>query len=107
MANKRVNPYQQLFRQIPKPFRSRYFFVLLLFFSWMIFADRHDFWTQWKLQKSVQRLQQDKAYFTKKIKEVRQYQWDMEIHKEKYAREKYYLQKKNEDVFIIEKKKEE
>lgn len=101
MAIRRPSPIQIFMKQIPAPFRNRYFLFLILFFGWMIFFDKHDLWTQWKLSGSVQRLEHDKEYYEAQIEDVREDLLNLELNKEKFAREKYYMQKSNEDVFII------
>ena len=103
----RNNPLQPLLDQIPGPFKNRYFIVLALFAGWMIFFDKHDIITQWRLQNTVDKLEEDKAYYEGKIKEAQQKRLDLEVNKEKFAREEYYMQKKNEDVFIIVDEEEE
>lgn len=100
------NPLQALLEEIPAPLRNKYFLVLIAFFAWMIFFDKHDFITQWQLQRTVDKLENDKEFYSKKIKESEQDRFDLEANREKFAREHYYLQKANEDVFIIRKKEE-
>ena len=106
MANQN-NPLQPLLDRVPAPFKNKYFLVLVLFVFWMVFFDRSDMLTQWRLQNSVEKLEEDKVYYSKKIKEAQQERLDLEVIKEKFAREKYYLQKQNEDVFIIQKPEKE
>lgn len=101
---KSQNPFNGLASSIPAPIRNRYFLVLALFFAWMTFFDRHDLMTQWKLSKSVERLEYRKAYFSNKIVETKENKKEIESNREKFAREKYYMHKKDEDVFIIQKK---
>ncbi len=95
------NPLQSLIDQIPKPLRNKYFLVLTVFFAWMIFFDKHDFLTQWQLQNTVDQMEEDKETYTRKIEEAKQDRLDLEINKEKFAREQYYMKKKDEEVFII------
>jgi len=90
-------------QQFFKPFGNKFFLVLVLFFGWMIFFDKHDVLTQFRLQRSVNQLEEDKTYYSEKIQEAYQAKQDLEVNKEKYAREKYFMKKRNEDVFIIEK----
>lgn len=97
----RKNPLQPLLDQIPAPVRNRYFLVLVFFFAWMIFVDKHDVWTQWKLARTLQHLKGDKKYYENKIIEVKQDKLDIERNKEKFAREKYFMKKDDEEVFII------
>ncbi len=100
------NPLQPIIDLIPKPLRNRYFIVLILFFGWMVFVDKHDVLTQFKLQRTVNKLEADKTYYEEKIEEAQQEKHDIEEDKEKFAREKYYMKKKGEDVFIIEEKED-
>lgn len=97
------NPFQPLLDRVPAPFRNRYFLALVIFVGWLIFFDKHDVLTQWKLQRTVNKLEQDKDYYSKEIKRAEQKRLDLEVNKEKYAREQYYMKKDNEEVFIIEK----
>ena len=97
----RNNPFKPILKQIPAPVRNAYFVIMVLFFFWMIFFDKHDFLTQWRLQSSLDKLEQDKVFYEEKIEEVRDDIKDVERNKEKFARENYYMNKNNEDVFII------
>ena len=102
MAKKiKNNPFKPIIKQIPAPIRNRYFLVLVFFFAWLIFIDKHNMWTQYQLQKSLDKLKSDKIFYEEKIKEVKQEALDIELNKEKLAREKYFMKKKNEDVFVI------
>ena len=103
----RTNPFKPILKQIPKPFRNRYFLVLILFIGWLVFFDRHNVWTQIKLQQSLNKLKEDKAFYQDKIEEVQQDRLDIELNPEKFAREKYYMNKKNEDVFLMIREEEQ
>ena len=107
MAKKiRSNPFKPLIRQIPAPIRNRYFIVLVFFFAWLIFFDTHNMWTQYQLQTSLDKLKSDKIFYEEKIQEVKEEADDIALNKEKFAREKYYMKKKNEDVFVIVREEE-
>jgi hypothetical protein len=97
-----INPFQLLWKKIPKPFRNKYFVAIIVFFFLMIFVDKHDMLTQIRLNKSVKRLEFDKAYYKQKIKEAQQDQQNIQNNKEQFAREKYHMHKADEEVFIIE-----
>ncbi|MEM6318437.1 MAG: hypothetical protein AAF960_12265 [Bacteroidota bacterium] len=107
MAKIRNNPFKPLIRQIPAPIRNRYFVVLVFFFAWLIFFDRHNFWTQYQLQQSLNKLKADKAFYEVQIEEVKQEARDIQLNQEKFARERYYMKKNNEDVFVIVREEEE
>ncbi len=100
----RKNPFKPFLDTIPAPMRNIYFLSLVLFFAFMIFVDKHDFLTNYRLQQTLNKLENDKIYYEEKMKEVRKDRRDIANDKEKFAREHYYLNKKDEDVFIIEKK---
>ena len=103
----RNTSWKVLMRQIPAPLRNKYFLVLAFFFMWMIFFDRHDFLTQWRLSRAVENMKQEKEEYTEKIEQAKKDRLDLEVNKEKFARENYYMKKNNEDVFIIEESKED
>lgn len=52
-------------------------------------------------------MKQEKEEYTEKIEQAKKERLDLEVNKEKFAREKYYMKKNNEDVFIIEENKED
>ena len=107
MAKKiRNNPFKPLIKQIPAPLRNQYFLVLTFFFAWLIFFDKHNFWTQYQLQQSLNKLKADKVFYEQKIEEVKREAEDIARNQEKFAREKYFMKKQNEDVFVIVKEEE-
>lgn len=96
------NPLQPLLEQLPGPLKNKYFVTLALFLGWMVFFDNHGVLTQIKLQRTVNKMHRDKAMYEEKIEEAKQERLDLEVNKEKFAREQYYMKKQGEDVFIIE-----
>ncbi len=97
----RNNPFKPFTRKIPTPLKNKYFIGLAIFVAWMVFFDKHDVLTQWHLQQTLNKMEDDRIYYKDKIKEAHQDRMDIQLNKEKFAREKYYLQKSNEDVFIM------
>ncbi len=95
------NPLQPILDMIPKPLRNRYFLIIGLFLFWMIFIDRHDLLTQWRLQSTVDELKGEMDYYSEKIEETEQERLDLELNTEKIAREKYFMTRPGEDVYII------
>ena len=104
----RNNPFRPIIKKIPAPFRNKYFLTIVLFLAWMIFFDKHDMLTNFKLSQTQKTLEEDLSFYKKNIKETKADRLDLEQNKEKFAREHYYMQKSDEDVFIIvdESKKE-
>jgi len=98
------NMLPPLLQKALKPFRNRFFLILVLFTFWMVFFDKHDVITQFRLQRTVNQLESDKVEYREKIKQAQQDRLDLDQNKEKFAREQYYMKKNDEDVFVIEKK---
>jgi cell division protein FtsB len=70
---------------------------------WLVFFDKYNFFAQTKLKRSTQKLEKEYAEILENIELAKQEQKDLNLNQEKYGREKYYLHKDDEDVFIIEK----
>ncbi len=96
------NPFKKIVRQLPHFMQNRYMLVLILFLAWLTFFDKNNFFVQRSLQKSIEKLEQDKQYYLLQRDQVRKDRMELEADKEKFAREHYYMHKNNEEVFIIE-----
>ena len=100
------NPFQDYIDRLPAPLKNKYFVSLVLFFAWMVFFDRHNIIVQWRLQNTLEKLKEDRAYYEEKLEEAKQTRYDLEINREKFARERYFMKRSDEDVYIIDKNKE-
>lgn len=98
------HPLRDLLLLVPRPLRNRYVLVFLLFLIWMLFFDRRNFIDQWHLSRTIKQLERDKAYYRKQIEETRKAREVLENHPERVARERYYMHRADEDVFIVRKK---
>lgn len=93
-----------LFKQMPWYIKNIYFALFAFFILWMLFFDTNNIFYQFKLSKKVKDLEDQKEYYKEEIKEVEVLKDELfstDEKKEKFAREKYYMKKDNEDVFII------
>lgn len=99
------NPWQALMQRLPAPLQNRYYLTLLIFFFILIFLDKHSLWTQWRLHRAQQRLQEERELYEQKILEAKEEAEDFELTKEKFAREHYYMKRPDEDVYIIKEDK--
>ncbi len=97
----RFNPLKFLVKKIPAPLRNKYVLTLCLFVVWMLIFDKHDVMTQWSLGSTYYGLIEEKENYREKIKQTREDKININKDIEKYAREKYYMKRKNEDVFIF------
>lgn len=83
---------------------NKYVWVLLFFSSWMIFLDNYSYFDHRILNNQINELEDNKKYY---LEEIRKDQENIKKLKnpqqiEKYAREKYYMKKDSEDIYIIE-----
>ncbi|UQD54860.1 septum formation initiator family protein [Flavobacterium sp. K5-23] len=83
---------------------NKYIWVLLFFVVWMIFLDNYSFFDHRYLDNEIVELEDNKTYYQDEIKkdeeQIKQLKNPEQI--EKYAREKYYMKKDSEDIYIIE-----
>ena len=90
--------------KIPSIFKNIYVIILLLFAIWMVFFDSNSTLVHLELNEQIDELKKETEYFKNEIKkdkkELSKIQSDSGL--EKYAREKLFIKKENEDIFIIE-----
>lgn len=83
---------------------NKYVWVLLFFTTWMLFLDNYSYFDHRILDKQIKELEDNKTYYQEEIRKDKK---NIKLlqntnHIEKYAREKYYMKKENEDIYIIE-----
>lgn len=81
-----------------------YILVLTIFVIWMAFFDTNSLLIHLELQKEVKKLEKQKEFLQGEIdkdKEVLKKLSD-KSELEKFARERYYMKKDNEEIFLIE-----
>tara|TARA_R110000772_G_scaffold201527_1_gene311865 strand:- start:75 stop:407 length:333 start_codon:yes stop_codon:yes gene_type:complete len=83
---------------------NKYMLILMLFIVWMIFFDANSYLIHHELDNEINGLEDNAEFYQKEIKTDKSFIEKMEDsqHMEKFAREKYYLKKENEDIYIIE-----
>lgn len=83
---------------------NRFVLVTLFFVIWLVFFDTYSLFDQREIDKEINKLEDNKAYYQEEIHKDEVY--INKLHKmeevEKYAREKYYMKRDNEDIYIIE-----
>jgi cell division protein FtsB len=95
---------QEIFKKYFKYCNNKYLLTFLGFLVWLSFFDRNDFITTWTYHRKLVSLRNEKEYYEKEIK---RYADDLNnlltnhATMEKYAREKYYMKKDNEEVYLI------
>lgn len=93
IISKRLNPYKNIF-----------LLVSIVFIIWMLFFDANSWLIQRELNKEIEELDVKKKFYNSEIKSDK-----LELDAlrsseglEAYAREKYKMKRKNEDIYIIE-----
>jgi cell division protein DivIC len=91
--------------QIPRWIKNKYFLTLIGFAVWMLFVDDRDVFTTYFTQRQeLKIIQKNKLYFESEIAttllEIKQLK-NNPATIEQYAREKYFMKKPNEDLFIV------
>lgn len=100
------NPLKNTIEKRPwlKFMSNKYVLILLFFSAWMLFLDNYSYLDHRVLNKQIDELEDNKKYYQD---EIRKDQENIKFLKnpdqiEKYAREKYYMKKDSEDIYIIE-----
>lgn len=91
-----------------KIFLNKYLIVGAFFVIWMVFFDQNSFFIHRELDKEIIELNQDKTYYGEKLEKEtiqinRMKNDSTEI--ERIAREKHFLKRADEEVFIVEEQK--
>ncbi len=86
--------------------QRNFFFIIgfIVFFIWMILFDSADFITLYKLIMKYRKLKYQQEYYIKNIEKLEEYKKAILYDKkmlEKIAREKYYMKKPSEHIYII------
>lgn len=92
------------FSFIKRVLLNKYSFVLVLFFVYLVFFDDHNLIKRFRTQQEIKQLELEYQYYLDEIEDnkAKIYQLNNDsVYLEKFAREKYYMKKDNEDVFIL------
>ncbi|MHA7877614.1 MAG: FtsB family cell division protein [Bacteroidota bacterium] len=92
--------WKQLLQWLKKP----YFALGLGALVWMFFFDSEDLITQYRLRRKLGRLEAEKAYYLEQIAKLQQAREELASNEdslEKFAREKYFMKRAKEDLYVI------
>lgn len=83
---------------------NKYVLLSLIFAGWMFFLDSNSWLIHHELNEEVEELQGNKEYYQKEIAKdkaiIEQLKDSVEL--EKFARQKYFMKRPDEDIYIIE-----
>ena len=94
----------KLLTQLPAWLRNKFFIAFAAFVVWMLFFDERDVFTMRHHRQELRELQKSREYYTDQINKEK-----TELEKlknapatlEKYAREKYYMKRDDEDLYLL------
>lgn len=87
-----------------KIFRNKYLLSIVIFVVWVSFFDRNDLFTQYDRKQELQKLQTSTEFYEKEILTTKKDLRDLNNNPavmEKFAREKFYLKRPNEEIFLV------
>jgi len=83
---------------------NKYVLISLVFIGWMFFLDTNSWFIHHELDQEIDELQDNKNYYQTEIAKdkavIEKLQDSVEL--EKFARQKYYMKRADEDIYIIE-----
>jgi len=97
-----------MLKKIPVWLKNKYSITVLVFIVWVGFFDQNNFFTQYDFIQELNSLEKDKTYFIEELKQTKQELNDLTTNPvtlEKFAREKYFMKKDNEEIFVFEQEK--
>ncbi len=90
--------------KIPAVLKNKYVCALVIFLVWMLFFDQNNFFVQWERYRALRQTETKKKYYKEETAKTQQQLDELFTNQhtlEKFAREKYYMKKPDEDVFVI------
>jgi len=91
--------------KLKKIFSNKFLLAILVFSIWVGFFDPKDIGVIYSKEEKLKNLQQSESILIKNIKDTKEELVQLKSNAgtiEKYAREKYYMKKDNEEVFIVD-----
>lgn len=85
--------------------KNKFFIVTALFLVWIIFFAEFDLMTFNKQREELKEMKEKIEYLTKEVEKLHKEKVGLKTDSsmiEKYAREKYFMKKSNEDVYMID-----
>lgn len=90
--------------KVPAVFRNKFVFTGFVFVIWMAFFDQNNLLVQTERLRALHEAESKAEYYLEETEIARKQLNELLTNEqtlEKFAREKYYMKKPNEDVFVI------
>lgn len=90
--------------RIPKFLKNKYVIAVLILLVWLTFFDQNNFIVQYGYRQDLNKLEAERNYYLTQIEQNKKELFELtsdSAHLEKFAREKYFMKKDNEDIFVL------
>ena len=97
--------YMQAIKKILPILINRYFLVSVGFIVWMLFFDQRDYFQQKASAEELNKLETSAKYYNDEINNTKRQLDNLQNNGtsiEKFARERYFLKREGEEVYIFE-----
>ncbi len=90
--------------KIPRFLKNKYALAGIIFIAWVSFFDQNNLITQVQYRLELNKLEDERKFYNKELDQI---QADLKELKsnpaslEKFAREKYFMKKADEEIFVI------
>lgn len=84
--------------------KNKFFLVSIAFLVWMLFFDKNDVNSQLEYRSQVNKLEAERDFYIKEISKAENDLQELTTNPEKlekFARERYFMKKDNEDVYVV------
>jgi cell division protein DivIC len=92
-------------RALYKLFLNRYWLAAIAFVVWMLFFDEKNYYAQRERQSELEGLSQKISFYEAQLAATEAQLKNLDHNPkalEKYARERYFMKRDNEDVFVVD-----
>lgn len=93
---------QRILHLVATGWLNKYSMAAGLFLVWMLFFDKHNLFTQVQLRHKVSQLEDEIGQYQEKLAEAKAAHDDLNRNKEKFARERYFMHRPDEDVYLFQ-----
>ena len=90
--------------KIPKFLKNRYALTAIVFVIWLTFVDQNNLITQIQYRMELAKLEDERIFYQSEIKKIKEDLHELKSNPktlEKFAREKYFMKKENEEIFVL------
>ena len=94
----------KLYNSVPNFMKTRYAMVVYAFAMWMCFFDANNLFYRLSIYNELREARHQKAYYQEELQDIKaelKQLFSNNESLERFAREKYYMKRPDEDVFVF------